>query len=323
MDENRNGTDDAARGIRDSSPIETHAAELLLSRRRLVRRPDGADLVLIARVTCFDFCDLRGTGVLVRDSAGRKWEEEIVAFNGAENETREICVSVGPEAGAYSWTATYCDAGDEVRPAHGEVESTVSYEYRPHAVSLATWGVPFPAYVGWPAAVKVGAKCSSGCCLGGTGFRICDESGEEVAVGVLGDAPREGTDGLYWAEASFAAPHEPGVYRYTVALAATERHEEAKSTFTLLATREAPYKINVAVTDEKTGKPLATARVSLHPFIETTEADGHTVLPACASKVDLRVVAEGYEDELLSLVVTGDASLHVALRKKPEDVGDF
>ena len=315
---------DSVTGEADGSlSVVTHAPELVLSRRRLVRRSGGADLTLIARVSCLDFCDLRGTKVRMRSSSGEAWEEEIVAFNGAENETRELCVTVGPEAGTYAWTAAYCDAGGEGRPAHSEVTSTVSFEYRPHAVSLATWGVSLPAVVGQTVIVRVGAKCADGCCLVGAGFRVCDDGGREVATGVLGEVPRKGTDGLCGAEAPFAAPDEPGVHRYTVVLDAFDGHNEARSTFVFLVIEEPSCKIEVTVTDEDADDPIASARVSLHPFVETTGSDGRAVLPADIGKGVLRVVAEDYEDELLSLVVAGHTELHVALKRKPEDVGDF
>lgn len=310
-------------GADGSLAVVTHAPELVLSRRRLVRQSGGADLTLIARVSCLDFCDLRGTKVRMRSSSGEAWEEEIVAFNGAENETRELHVAAGPEAGTYSWTAMYCDAGGEGRPAHSEVTSTVSFEYRPHAVSLATWGVSMPAVVGQTVIVRVGAKCANGCRLGGAGFRVCDDGGREVAAGVFSEAPREGTDGLYGAEASFAAPEELGVHRYTVMLDAFDGHDEARSTFAFLVIEEPSCRIDVTVTDKDVGAPIASARVSLHPFAETTGSDGRAVLPADIGKGVLRVVAEDYEDELLSLVVAGDTELHVALKRKPEDVGDF
>ena len=323
MDEAGTAFDGATGGADGSLAVVTHAPELVLSRRRLVRRSGGADLTLIARVSCLDFCDLRGTKVLMRSGSGEAWEEEIVAFNGAENETREIAVSVGPDVGGYSWTATYRDAGDDGQPAHSEVTSTVSFEYRPHAVSLATWGVSLPAITGQIIAVQVGAKCADGCYLVGAGFRVCDDGGREVAAGILGEVPRKGTDGLCGAEASFAVPDEPGVHRYTVVLDAFDGHDEARSTFTLLAIQEPSCGISVTVTDEDADDPIASARVSLHPFAETTGSDGRAVLPADIGKGVLRVVAEDYEDELLSLVVTGDTELHVALKRKPEDVGDF
>ena len=323
MDEAGTALDGVTGETDGSLAVVTHAPELVLSRRRLARRSGGADLTLIARVSCLDFCDLRGTKVLMRSSSGEAWEEEIVAFNGAENETREIAVFVGPDVGAYSWTATYRDAGDDGRPAHSEVTSTVSFEYRPHAVSLATWGASLPAIVGQTVIVRIGAKCADGCCLGGAGFRVCDDGGREVAAGVLSEAPREGTDGLYGAEASFAASEELGVHRYTVVLDAFDGHNEARSTFAFLVIEEPSCKIDVTVTDEDAGDPIASARVSLHPFVETTGSDGRTVLPADIGKGTLRVVAKDYEDELLSLVVAGDTELHVALKRKPEDVGDF
>ena len=323
MGEVKIALDGAPDGDDGSVAVETHAPELVLSRRRLVRRSGGVDLILIARVSCLDFCDLRGTKVLMRDALGGEWEEEIVAFNGAENETRELRVAAGPEAGTYSWTATYCDAGGEGRPDHSEVASTVSFEYRPHTVSLATWGLPSPATAGQTISVQVGAKCADGCCLSGAGFRICDDSGREVAAGVLDEVPREGTDGLYGADASFTAPDEPGVHRYTVALDAFGGHDEARSTCTFLVIEEPSCRIDVTVTDEDTGHPIASARVLLHPFVEMTGSDGRAVLPADIGKGVLRVVAEDYEDELLSLAVAGDTELHVALRRKPEDVGDF
>ncbi|MEG1246151.1 hypothetical protein [Gordonibacter sp.] len=103
--------------------------------------------------------------VLLRSSEGAEWEEEIVAFNGVENETGEIRVATGSVVGTYSWPAEYRSAGKN-GSGHAAVYSTVSIEYRPHAVSLAVRDAAKPvvtATVNIGAACAVGLNCGSSC----------------------------------------------------------------------------------------------------------------------------------------------------------------
>src|ERR1051325_2092846 len=77
-----------------------------------------------------------------------------------------------------------------------------------HQVSLAVWDIPTPA-AGERFAIKVGAKSSAGCALGGRQVEVLD--GEAVvASGRLGEVPWPGTDALFWAEGELQGPNHPG-----------------------------------------------------------------------------------------------------------------
>ena len=80
--------------------------------------------------------------------------------------------------------------------------------------------------------MKVGAKSSGGCALGGCRVEVLDGDGAVVASGRLGDAPWPGTDALYWTEIELRAPSAPGLASLTVRFdAATldEPHDGASS----------------------------------------------------------------------------------------------
>ncbi|MDR2493266.1 MAG: carboxypeptidase-like regulatory domain-containing protein [Coriobacteriales bacterium] len=299
-----------------------HCPEILLSRRRVEETDEGARLVLIVRVSCPHFCNLTGTTVLVTDNEGGELELPLASFNGVENETDEFIVATGSRGGTYSWTASYLDAG-EGRPSHDLVTSTLSFDYRPHATSLAVWGYPAHACAGDSVTLMVGATCSKGCVLEGRRVSVLDEGGRECAEAALGSRPWEGTQALYWGTATFTLGAPRGLQRFDARLGDDAEHGAAACGFSLFVAPQPDCILTIAVCGQGDGAPVVGATVSVHPRVATTDTEGTVVLAACAGSARLDAYAEGYERYHADLLVTGDSTLTVSLVPKPRYEEDF
>jgi hypothetical protein len=259
---------------------------------------------------------------LLQSSEGDEWEVELSAFNGVENETCEFLVKTGTAPGSYSWVARYSNAA-EGGPSHAEVSSSLSFDFRPHALSLAVWDLPSPVISGETIFVKVGAKCGNDCPLEGYPLRLCDEKGVSLASVTLGSEPWEGSQALYWAPASFKAPKETGTYTYHVHTDASKDHGAARGEFSFYVAQKPGCTVSIVVKDKESEAFLPLATVALHPYSACTDEAGYASVPAVVGQAKLTVKAADYESRQLDLVVTGDTSLVVMLTAKPKYEGDF
>ncbi|MDR0514316.1 MAG: carboxypeptidase-like regulatory domain-containing protein [Coriobacteriaceae bacterium] len=109
-----------------------HTPEILVVRKGLVQLEGCARLTLAVRVSCPQFCDLRGTFVTFQAQGEEEAvTRELVSFNGVENETAEFDVLTGADPGYYCWTAAY-----------GEEEGAVGELGLVDAAALAEAGTP-------------------------------------------------------------------------------------------------------------------------------------------------------------------------------------
>ncbi|MDR3052383.1 MAG: hypothetical protein LBU48_00785, partial [Coriobacteriales bacterium] len=193
----------------DAAPEpDLHIPEILLAQRKLTYHADSVSIVLVVRINCPSFCDLSQASVQLQSSTGDAWEIPITRFNGVENETDEFTVTTGCTAGIYTWTAFFHDRPAN-GPAHAKVAHTYAFTYAPHSVSLAVWGIPFPATAGSTVPLFAGAKCNNGCSLAGQEVRLLDGDGELLASGTLGNNHWEGSTGttdLLWTELELEIP---------------------------------------------------------------------------------------------------------------------
>jgi hypothetical protein len=79
----------------------------------------------------------------------------------------------------------------------------------PHEASLAVWDIAAAVAAGERCFVKIGAKSSAGCGLGGCRVEVRDGNAV-LASGRLGETPWPGTTALYWTEIELRAPDSPG-----------------------------------------------------------------------------------------------------------------
>jgi hypothetical protein len=190
-----------------------------------------------------------------------------------------------------------------------------------HEMSLAVWDIPTPA-AGERFAVKVGAKSSSGCALGGCRIEVLDGD-EVVASGVLGDTPWPGTGALCWAEVELRAPQAPGPVSLAVRFDAAELeepHQDGSSPFNVTVVARPDHTLAVTVTSG--GTPIEEAYIRLGPYRATTDASGRASIKLAKGRYELVVWKAGYDTDPMPLTIEADASIDVEARTLPQNDPD-
>jgi hypothetical protein len=175
-----------------------------------------------------------------------------------------------------------------------------------HQASLAVWDIPTPA-AGERFSIKIGAKSSAGCTLGGRLVEVLD--GETVvAAGHLGDAPWPGTDALFWAEVELKAPDKPGLVTLAVRFDAAdleEPHEDASSPFKVSVIARPEHTLTVKVVAD--GLPVEEAIIRLGATRATTDASGTAAVKLAKGHYELVVWKAGYDAPVTPLTIDADA----------------
>jgi hypothetical protein len=190
-----------------------------------------------------------------------------------------------------------------------------------HETSLAVWDIPTPA-AGERYSVKVGAKSSAGCALGGCHIEVLDGN-LVVASGQFGDAPWPGTSALYWAEVELQAPDSPGLVTLAVRFDAAdldEPHQDASSQFNVSVVARPDH--TLAVTVASGGVPIEEAYIRLGAYRATTDASGQATIRIARGCYELVAWKAGYDTEPVPLTIDTDASIHVEARALPQDDPD-
>jgi len=146
-----------------------------------------------------------------------------------------------------------------------------------HQTSLAVWEVPSPVEINASFRFKVGAKCSACCALGGRRIEVCDESGQVVAKGLLGDAVWAEAQGLYWCEVTVSAPPTPGLATFTTGFPAAElggTHRGASTSLSFMVVEEARHQASITIIEKEVGAPVADAQVRLGFHRSATDERG-------------------------------------------------
>lgn len=268
---------------------------------------DSCSLVLFG--ACQSGCDLVGDKVTLSTVEG----DEVAATEFAKQEG-ELAVSGAMQLkmpdvpGEYEYIIHYeprelplpDDGGPAFKNPHEERDLLVVFTVEPHHVSISTWGVTAPVWVGQPVEVCVGVSCSSGCDLGGQKVEVYDEEDRLVCSGTLHE-PEAPRNTLWWDKLTATAPAEAKLHRWEArfrpsGLAAP--HEEAKHKFSFVARVPPERNFKALVIDDKTGKPQRSARVEIKPADGTgkaqfasTGADGTASIGASKAKFTLKVTA--------------------------------
>lgn len=303
---------------------QTHETSTSIGKTALTELDAGADITLKVRVSCSDFCDLRGKIVKIIDQDAVVQEIELTEFDGAENGADEFVVNVPNKPGSYTWTAVF-PAQEKEGILHQESSAPFSFIFKPHAISIAIWDVPSPIAFGNEFRIKVGVKCSAECKLTDKKIEIYDHEGAEVATGTLGGVPWSGTTGLYWAEVELKSPGMEGYYTWEVKFPKPDlklAHEEASYTFGFRTAEPPEHVVTVEVIDKDTKTPIKNAQVILHPYRGYTNDYGVAKVEVPKGNYGLYVSKNKYETFQTTVEVASDIAIKAELLVAPVLVED-
>jgi hypothetical protein len=205
--------------------------------------------------------------------------------------------------------------------ADAALPETPPPEAKLHETSLAVWDIPTPA-AGERFRVKIGAKSSAGCALGGRRIEVLDGDAV-VASGVLGGEPWPETSALFWAEVEMPARQTPGPVALSVRFDAAgldEPHQGASSPFHVTVVARPDHILTVTVVCG--GIPVEDALVRLGPYRAATDASGRAAIKLAKGRYELHVWKTEYDTDPVPLVVDADASIEVEARALPPDDPD-
>jgi hypothetical protein len=303
----------------DEEP-RTHPTSVALSQPLAAEVDAGTDIVLKIKVSCPHGCDLRGrvTNVMAPDGA-------VVAGSGLAdfadnaNETTAFTFTAPEEVGEYSWTVVFPKYEAEGL-VHEEGSLPITVRTMAHDTSLAVWGVPSPIVIDHPFRIHVGATCTAGCDLKGKEIQICDESGDSIARGKLGETPWDGTRALYWTEVDLVAPAKEGATSRSISFAPTELHLPhggASARFGFETVRRPQHSVTVKVVQKEAGTPVEDAQVRLGVYFASSDQTGLARVAIPQGTYDLDVLKTGYEADSRVLDVNGDLTVEVEVAVIP------
>ena len=294
-----------------SAEVAVHQVVLELEEPIPSEVPVGSDIVLKVRVSCPHGCDLSGR--LLKVMAG----EEVLTtcVHG------EFAVNVPLRLGTYSWTILF--HRQEIRGiVHEPASLPTSFETKPFASSLAIWDVPSPVVIGERFRVKVGAKSSGACALGGATVELLDDAGTLVGSGHLGDVPWEGTTALYWSEVELPAPLNESVVSWSARFAPADTevpHDAAAACFSFAAVKPPDHQLTITFIEKDTEKPIENAHIRLGPFRTLTDASGVAQLSMPKGTYEIKVWHAGYEAAPTTVDILNDVTLQLVGVAVPEE----
>jgi hypothetical protein len=298
-----------------TSQDKVHETSISVDQLAVSELDGGAEIQLRVKVSCSDFCDLRGSTVNIIAPDESVTEVLLTGFNGAENVAGDFVVTAPKEQGTYTWTAVFPEQ-ENAGILHLESSAPRSFDFKPHGISIAVWDVPFPALLGAKFKAKVGVRCSADCKLTGKAVEIFDGEGGKVATERLGDVSWPGTDALYWAEVELEAPGTEGYFQWTVKFPRPEleaAHEPASYVLGFATAKPPEHLVTVSVIDKDSGTPMGNVEVNLHPYTGRTDELGVATVGVPKGHYDVYVSAPGKKIFRMPVEVAGDAAVTAEL----------
>jgi hypothetical protein len=289
-----------------------HATSLTLTEPPPAEVDAGTEIVLKARVSCRDGCDLRGhlVNIVAPDNVVAASCELTACVDNAA-ETAEWAFRAPDEVGEHSWAVVFAQHERE-NVVHDACVLPITVTTRPHDTSLAVWGVPSPIVIGRSFRVHVGATCSAGCDLRGKEVEICDEGGIAITRVALGDAPWDGTRSLYWTEVDLVAPARQGSASRLVRFAPAGLrlpHDGVSARFAFESVEQPQHVVTVKVVQKDTGSPVEDVQVRLGVYVAHSDSGGVARLPVRSGTYELDAQKTGYE--MSSQIVDVHADVNV------------
>jgi hypothetical protein len=253
--------------------------------------PAGDSVAVIARASCPDRRDRTGMTITVTAPDGQAATHAFALHADGVSETELIALTAPPRVGMHVFRLTL-PSHEMAGVRYADAVLDVPVRVTPRATSLAVWDVPSPAVVGTPFVIKAGAKSAADATLAGCAIEVCDEAGEVVGRGVLGDAPLPGTGALYWTDVELQTPRIEGVATWSVRFDASELdlpHEGAETSFSVAVVRPPEHVLSVKVIEQATAAPIADVELRLGAYRGTTGASGLADIALPKGRYELRI----------------------------------
>lgn len=305
-----------------------------------------AEFTVRGRIACDHACDLTGNVLVLFDNEGHVVQRaEFSSFDGTINITEAFRVKAPGTVGEHAWIAevappwepvTHAPNGSDLNqpgpsaPAPDEVAPslTVSHQgttkdftltVQAHVAQVSVWDVPSVVVAGDSFRVKVGAKCSAECPVGGAHVAVFNPSGAMVASARLEDSVFPGTDGLHFAEVELDAPESVGYHRWEARFveSSEQSHRGVAFQFGLNVESRPEFVVTVQAIDHDDGLPIEGANVSLHPFRSVTGSDGTATLLVPGGDYNAYVSGFRYVPFQATIEVDRDVTLKAELLWEP------
>ncbi|MEI6874116.1 MAG: carboxypeptidase-like regulatory domain-containing protein [Spirochaetota bacterium] len=305
-----------------ANQAKAHETSVTIVQLAIAELDSGAEIHVSVRLSCTDFCDLRGRAIKIVAADGKSEEVLLTTFNGAENSTDDFVLKVPDVPGSYAWTAMFPEQESGGIP-HLEGSAPFSFVFKPHGISVAVWDIPLPVVVGAAFTVKIGVRCSANCRLAGKTIDIHDHEGAKIATATLGALPWPGTDALYWADVELEAPKAEGYNQRTVKFAEADLerpHESASAGFGFLTAGPPEHRVSVEVVDQATDAPIVNADVILHPYRAYSDEQGVATIRVPKGHYEVYISESGKQTFRKPLDVADDATVKAVLLAIPPDL---
>lgn len=274
----------------------------------------GADVTLNVRVAG----DVRASGISIRDHADAELARAALKKSDDDGyETDDIVLAAPRIMGEHVYRAVLVRA-DKDGGLQEQAATEVRFVVQPHAALLNVWDVPSAVAAGERFKFAVGVKCSAGCDLGGQPLRITGRDGTQICAATLGREIWPGTEALYFAEIEAEAPAATGDDRWQVGIAALDSEHAAGSVaFALRVVNPPDCVVTIEAVDRETQKPIENARVVMHPYRASTDANGVAKLRVTKGEYDILVSGSKYIPVTTTVTVTGDLVSRAELDAEP------
>ncbi len=309
-----------------ANPPESHAVELRLIVPSSPEIDAGTPFRLQLHVNCLSGCEVGASPVLL-EFDGRPHDSSARPIRDDEGEVAGIEVEARAPRDPGEYTLRVVRPREEVEGlVHEEASLSVRFLTRPHATSMAVWGVPSPIVLGASFSVRAGVKCSAACGLGGERVVIRDESGRPVGEGLLGDAPAAGTSALYPADVELTAPDVEGLASWSAGFLPSESlelpHGDTSARFGFRVTVRPEHRVRVRVVEVVTERPLGKVDVRVGAHMGTTNEDGVAAIDLPGGVYQMVACRAGWEFSSRELEVSADLDIGVEAVPAPDPAGD-
>jgi hypothetical protein len=286
--------------------------------------PAGNSVAVTVSASCPNRRDRAGMAIIVTAPDGQATTYALAADADGAGEAAVIALEAPPRIGEHVFRLT-SPAHEIAGTRYREAVLDVPVRVTPQATSLAVWDVPSPTVAGALFVIKVGAKSAADAALAGCTIDVCDDAGEVVGRGVLGDAPLLGTGALYWTDVRLQAPRTEGVATWSLRLGASELelpHDAATTSFSVAVVRPPEHVLKVKVIEQTTAAPIPDVELRLGAYRGTTGASGLAEIALPKGRYELHVWKVGFEARPRPVEIDADAFVEIEALVIPEEDPD-